>query len=100
MFHLGVVVLIVSIMHGIVHPHRWLDPNPDNRPTLLGFGYGPHTCIGVALYIIEAKTVCASTLFEAAKMSNNFLLPKPILTTFPLKLGSVSFLTMCPASVI
>lgn len=38
-------------------PERWLDPNPENRPTILGFGYGPHNCIGTALYIIEAKTV-------------------------------------------
>jgi len=41
-------------------PERWLDPNPDNRPSLLTFGHGPHTCLGMALYILEAKTLVAA----------------------------------------
>jgi hypothetical protein len=39
------------------NPCRWLDPNPKNHPSLLTFGHGPHTCVGMALYIYEAKTV-------------------------------------------
>jgi hypothetical protein len=40
---------------------RWLDPNPKNHPSLLTFGHGPHTCVGMALYIYEAKTVGVSS---------------------------------------
>jgi len=41
-------------------PERWMEPDPAKRPSLMTFGHGPHTCIGIALYMMEAKAMVAA----------------------------------------
>jgi len=43
-------------------PERWMEPDPAKRPSLMTFGGGPHVCLGMALYIMEAKAVLATML--------------------------------------
>lgn len=40
-------------------PERWLDPQ--KKPSIMTFGHGPHTCVGMALYFMEAKALMALT---------------------------------------
>lgn len=43
-------------------PERWMEADPSKRPSLMTFSHGPHVCLGIALYLNEAKVLLAHML--------------------------------------
>lgn len=53
-------ILSEDTLRAELRPERWLGDGP--RPTLMAFGFGPHSCAGIALFFQTMKIAVATLL--------------------------------------